>query len=52
MYIKYIYEDDELKEEATVRDFRIVQTEGIRRVARMQDDYNLDMIMGIGRVRI
>ena len=26
MCIKYIYEDDELKEEATVRNFRIVQT--------------------------
>lgn len=30
MCIKYIYEDDELKEEATVRNFRIVQTEGTR----------------------
>lgn len=51
-HIKNIYEERELSPEATIRKFRIVQTEGSREVARMVDFYNLDMILAIGyRVR-
>jgi len=47
-----IYRDHELIPEATIRKFRLVQTEGIRRVERLMDFYNLDMILAIGyRVR-
>jgi hypothetical protein len=34
--------------ESTVRNFRIVQTEGNRKVSRNIDHYNLDMIISIG----
>ena len=33
-HIKKIYSDSELEEEATIRNFRIVQTEGSRQVTR------------------
>lgn len=51
-HMKHIYEDGELDEKATVRKFRIVQTEGTREVSREVDYYNLNMILAIGyRVR-
>jgi hypothetical protein len=51
-HIKAIYSDGELSEEATLRQYRIVQTEGSRQVTRSVDHYNLDMIIAIGyRVR-
>lgn len=51
-HIKNIYEEKELDPEATIRKFRIVQTEGERRVERLVDFYNLDVIIAIGyRVR-
>ena len=51
-HIKHIFEDGELSEEATVRNFRTVQTEGNRQVTRDIVHYNLDMIIAIGyRVR-
>jgi hypothetical protein len=51
-HIANIYEDGELAPEATVRKFRIVQPEGTRRVERLVDFYNLDMILAVGyRVR-
>lgn len=51
-HIKHIFEDGELVREATVRKFRIVQTEGIRKVEREVEHYNLDMILSLGyRVR-
>lgn len=37
-----IYADGELDQTATIRSFRIVQTEGRRQVARAIDHYNLD----------
>ncbi len=47
-----VYADGELDREATVRSFRIVQTEGGRQVTRSIDHYNLDAILAIGyRVR-
>jgi hypothetical protein len=51
-HISSIYCDNELTPEATIRKFRIVQTEGSRQVERLVDFYNLDMILAIGyRVR-
>lgn len=47
-----IYSEGELDPEATIRSFRIVQTEGTRQVARAIDHYNLDAILAVGyRVR-
>ena len=40
-HIKKIYSDGELTEEATIRKFRIVQTEGSRQVNREVIHYNL-----------
>ena len=45
-HIKKIYRDDELQEDATIRKFRIVQTEGNRQVSREVIHYNLQMIIG------
>ena len=42
-----IYRDHELIPQATIRKFRLVQTEGSRRVERLVDFYNLDMILAI-----
>lgn len=47
-HIKKIYEDGELTEEATIRKFRIVQTEGSRQVNREVIHYNLQMIIAVG----
>lgn len=47
-HIKTIYGDGELEQEATIRKFRIVQTEGNRQVTRQVDHYNLDMIISVG----
>ena len=47
-HILKVYEDDELTEEATVRNFRIVQTEGSRQVSREVKHYNLQMIIAVG----
>lgn len=51
-HIKAIFEDQELKEKATVNQKLTVQTEGNRGVSRNITLYNLDMILAIGyRVR-
>jgi hypothetical protein len=51
-HIKNIYEEGDLEPQATIRKFRIVQTEGTRHVHRLVDFYNLDMILAVGyRVR-
>lgn len=47
-HIKKIYADSELEEEATIRKFRIVQTEGNREVSREVNHYNLQMIIAVG----
>ena len=47
-HIKKIYEDSELEEDATIRKFRIVQTEGSRQVSREVVHYNLQMIIAVG----
>ena len=47
-HIKKIYSDSELEEDSTVRNFRIVQTEGSRQVTRDTKHYNLQMIIAVG----
>src|SRR5574344_834401 len=47
-HIKNIFEEGELTKEATVRNFRTVQIEGSRQVARNVECYNLDMIISLG----
>ncbi len=47
-HIKKIYLDSELEESATIRKFRIVQTEGSRQVQRETNHYNLQMIIAVG----
>lgn len=51
-HIKEIYKEEELRPEATIRKYRIVQTEGERQVFREVDFYDLRMILAVGyRVR-
>ena len=45
---KKIYSDSELEEDSTIRNFRIVQTEGSRQVTRDTKHYNLQMIIAVG----
>ena len=47
-HIKKIFSDHELQEEATIRKFRIVQTEGLRQVNREVKHYNLQVIISVG----
>lgn len=47
-HIKNVFTEGELEESATVRDFRIVQTEGSRNVERNITHYNLDVIISVG----
>jgi len=48
MHLKSIYEEGELEEKATIKDFLIVQKEGARKVNRKQKFYNLDTIISVG----
>ena len=48
IHLKSIYEEEELAEEATIKDFLIVQREGAREVNREQKFYNLDAIISVG----
>ena len=47
-HVQNIYQEGELAPEATIRKFRIVQTEGKREVERGVDFYNLDVIIAVG----
>ena len=47
-HISNIYQQEELLQEATVRNFRTVRKEGNRMVTRNIDHYNLDMIISVG----
>lgn len=46
-HISKIYSDGELAQEATIRNFRIVQTEGSRQVTRDVKHYNLQVIIAV-----
>jgi hypothetical protein len=48
MHLKNIYDEKELSEEATCKEFLQVQTEGNRTVERKQKFYNLDAIISVG----
>lgn len=48
MHIKNIYEEEELKQNQTIKDFLIVRKEGNRTVSRNITHYNLDMILSVG----
>lgn len=51
-HIRNIYEDGELEEEATCKNFLQVRQEGARQVSREIPFYNLDMIISLGyRIR-
>ena len=47
-HIRKIYADNELSESATIRKFRIVQTEGSREVSREVKHYSLQVIISVG----
>ena len=47
-HIKKIYSDSELEVDSTIRNFRIVQTEGARQVTRDTRHYSLQMIIAVG----
>ena len=47
-HIKIIFADSELQPEATIRKFRIVQSEGTRQVSREVNHYSLQMIIAVG----
>ncbi len=47
-HIKNIYAESELEESATIREFRMVQSEGNRMIARYIPHYNLDLIISVG----
>jgi hypothetical protein len=52
LHLKAIYEEGELLEEATCKDYLQVQTEGNRDVSRTRKFYNLEAILAVGyRVR-
>lgn len=51
-HLASIYEDGELHEKATCKDFLQVRSEGVRKVSRTVKHYNLDAIIAVGyRVR-
>jgi hypothetical protein len=47
-HIRHVYDEGELAEAATCRNFRQVRTEGARQVARDIPHYNLDAILSVG----
>ena len=47
-HIKKVFADSELQPEATIRKFRIVQSEGSRQVSREVNHYSLQMIIAVG----
>jgi hypothetical protein len=47
-HIRNIYQENELQEERTCKNFLQVQTEGSRSVRRNIPNYNLDMIIAVG----
>jgi hypothetical protein len=47
-HISQIYKDAELDKTATIRKYRIVQSEANREVTRSVDFYNLEMVLAVG----
>jgi hypothetical protein len=48
MHIRNVFEEKELPEGATLKEFLIAQTEGQRQVSRRVAHYNLDVIISVG----
>ena len=48
LHIQNIYVEEELAPEATHKKYLSVRQEGTRQVKRLQDYYNLDMIISVG----
>jgi hypothetical protein len=48
IHLKNIFDEAELREDATCKDFLQVQNEGSRKVERRQKFYNLDAIISVG----
>jgi len=48
MHLRNIYQDNELAEAATTKDFLAVRQEGARQVKRQLKHYNLDAIISVG----
>ncbi|MBO7092525.1 MAG: virulence RhuM family protein, partial [Victivallales bacterium] len=48
LHIKNIYDEGELQEETTCKDFLQVRREGSRQVQRSMKFYNLDVIISVG----
>ena len=48
MHLRNIFEEGELQQEATVKNFLTVRQEGTRQVNRTIDFYNLDAIISVG----
>lgn len=48
MHIKNVYDEEELEQNRTIKDFLIVRKEGNRIVSRKIVHYNLDMILSVG----
>lgn len=47
-HLSNLFTQNEICKEATIRNFRIVQTEGSREIARNVAFYNLDAIIAVG----
>lgn len=47
-HLKQLYDSEELNEEATIKDFLIVQNEGNRQVKRKTKFYRLDAVIAAG----
>ncbi len=48
LHLGNVYDEGELLEAATHKDFLLVRAEGARRVARQVAHYNLDMVLSVG----
>jgi len=48
LHVKNIFNEGELNQEATVKEFLTVQKEGSREVSRNIEHYNLDLIISVG----
>jgi len=48
LHVKNIFDEGELNQKATVKEFLTVQKEGRREVSRNIEYYNLDLIISIG----
>jgi len=48
LHIKNVFDEGELQENSTVKDYLTVQTEGKREVQRNLKIYNLDVIISVG----